>query len=139
MTSVAMSQDLIQKYLPQELWKIAKNFDIPQEFLENNSELVTMILKSRSIDTTEEKQNRFNLLPLMNDEQMVKLRWILTKEKTKLKEIEEKYSMKKDAIKDKYLQPEDPKVKEKTKQIKDKESKIAAKELEQADNLLDMI
>jgi len=74
MTSVAMSQDLIQKYLPQELWKIAKNFDIPQEFLENNSELVTMILKSRSIDTTEEKQNRFNLLPLMNDEQMVKLR-----------------------------------------------------------------
>jgi len=47
--------------------------------------------------------------------------------------------MKKDAIKDKYLQPEDPKVKEKTKQIKDKESKIAAKELEQADNLLDMI
>jgi len=74
MTSVATDQDLVQKYLPQELWKIAKSFDIPQDFLEAESGLVIMILKSRSIDTTEEKQNRFNLLPLMNDDQMVKLR-----------------------------------------------------------------
>lgn len=62
-----------------------------------------MVLRSRSIDTKEEKQNWFNLLPLMNQDQISKLEAILIKEKSKLQEIEEKYEKKKSEIKEKYL------------------------------------
>lgn len=99
MTDIA----LIQKFLPEDLRDIAKTFVIPQEFLEDTPDLIEMVLRSRSIDTKEEKQNRFNLLPLMNITQIEKLRAILVKEKTKLAEIEKKYEEKKIEIKKKYL------------------------------------
>ena len=133
------NQDLVSKQLPADLVQLAMTFDIPDEFLESEPELIIMVLKSRSIDTTQEKQNRFNLLPLMNDVQMEKLRWILLKEKNKLKEIEDKYSKKKEEIEKKYLTPQDPRAKQKAQQIKQKESKIAEAEAEQAQDLLDMI
>ena len=62
-----------------------------------------MLLWSRSIEKPEEKQSWFNLMPLMNDEQIVKLEDILTREKQKLEEIEKKYEEKKIEIKKKYL------------------------------------
>ncbi len=133
------NQDLVSKQLPTDLVQLAMAFDIPDEFLESEPELIIMVLKSRSIDTTQEKQNRFNLLPLMNDVQMEKLRWILLKEKNKLKEIEDKYSKKKEEIEKKYLTPQDPRAKQKAQQIKQKESKVAEAEAEQAEDLLDMI
>ena len=133
------NQDLVSKQLPTDLVQLAMSFDIPDEFLESEPELIIMVLKSRSIDTTQEKQNRFNLLPLMNDVQMEKLRWILLKEKNKLKEIEDKYSKKKEEIEKKYLTPQDPRAKQKAQQIKQKESKVAEAEAEQAEDLLDMI
>jgi len=94
---------LIKQYLPENLVELALNFDIPDKYLVEDTNLIVMILESRSIDTTEEKQNWFNLIPLMNSEQIDKLRAILTKEKVKLKEIEEKYDKKKKEIKDKYI------------------------------------
>lgn len=96
--------ELIQKYLPQDLREVAWGYTIPDEFLEDTPDLIELILRSRSIDTQQEKQNWFNLLPLMNPTQLEKLRAILVKEKTKLKEIEEKYEGKKQEIKKKYLQ-----------------------------------
>jgi hypothetical protein len=95
---------LIQKYLPEDLHQIAATYTIPDEFLEDTPDLIELILRSRSIDTTQEKQNWFNLLPLMNATQLQKLRDILVKEKIKLQEIEEKYEGKKQEIKKKYLQ-----------------------------------
>jgi hypothetical protein len=94
---------LIQKFLPEHLWKYAAKFNIPDEYLEEDPELVTLILESKAIDTDEEKQNWLNLLLLMTDEQIEKLREILLKERQKLKEIEEKYEKKKIEIKKKYL------------------------------------
>ncbi len=82
---------LIEQKLPSDLHEQAKLFSIPDDFLEDMPELIELILRSRSIDTTEEKQNRFNLLPLMNTTQLEKLNAILQKEKVKLQEIEEKY------------------------------------------------
>jgi xylose isomerase len=95
---------LIEKYLPQDLWEIATEYTIPDEFLEDAPDLIELILRSRSIDTKQEKQNWFNLLPLMNATQLEKLRAILIKEKIKLQEIEERYEGKKQEIKKKYLQ-----------------------------------
>lgn len=131
---------LIEQYLPKELHELAKKFEIPEKYLIEDVELIIMVLQSRSIDTTEEKQNRFNLLPLMNDEQIEKLRTILVKEKTKLKEIEDKYNKKKQDIKDKYLKKreEDGYVK-KVEKIKEKEVASAQKDEEDAQDLLDMI
>jgi hypothetical protein len=65
--------------------------------------VVILILNSRSMSEASEKQSRFNLLPLMTDEQITKLNDILTREKQKLEEIEKKYEDKKLEIKKKYL------------------------------------
>ena len=65
-----------------------------------------MLLWSRSIEKPEEKQSWFNLMPLMNDEQIVKLEDILTREKQKLEEIEKKYEEKKIEIGDQIAMEE---------------------------------
>jgi len=96
-------QDLIKEHLKEDLWEQANEYTIPVDFFTKDVELIDMVLRSRSIDTVEEKQNWFNLLSMMNDEQVTKLRGILVKEKTKLEEIEKKYNKKKQEIKDKYL------------------------------------
>jgi membrane-bound lytic murein transglycosylase B len=96
-------KDSIQEHLPKDLREQAASFTIPQEFLEDVPDLIEMVLRSRSIDTVEEKQNWFNLLPMMNASQVDKLRAILEKEKTKLAEIEQRYEKKKLEIKKKYL------------------------------------
>jgi hypothetical protein len=94
---------LIKRHLPEDLWESAQKFTIPEKFLQTMPDLIELVLRSRSMDKHEEKQSRFNLMPMMNEEQMEKLRGILTREKTKLAEIEEKYEQKKVDIKKKYL------------------------------------
>lgn len=96
-------QDYIHKYLPQELWEKASAFDIPIEFLEKMSDLIILVLNSRSIDVDAEKQNRFSLLPVMNNEQLWRLREILTTERQKFDELQQKYDENKVDIKKKYL------------------------------------
>lgn len=95
--------EYIKKYLPQEVWELAWTFDIPVNFIQSMPELIVLVLNSKSIDTTQEKQSWFSLLPLMNDEQIARLNDILTREKTKLAEIQQKYDDKKVEIKKKYL------------------------------------
>ena len=96
-------KDLIKKYLPAKYHTVAQQYDIPEEFLKADPEIVTLILESRAIETPKDKQNWFNLLPIMTDQQVEKLREILKREQQKLKEIEEKYRQKKNEIKKKYL------------------------------------
>lgn len=103
MDFVTQMKEAIKKYLPETLWERAGQFTIPIEFIEQMPELITLVLNSRSMDKTEEKQSWFNLLPLMNDEQISKLNDILMREKQKLAEIEKKYEEKKLEIKKKYL------------------------------------
>jgi hypothetical protein len=93
---------IIQQKLPQELWQIAMKFTIPDTFLENEADLVILVLNSRSLAKDDEKQSWFNLVPMMNQDQTNKLRDILTRERDKIAEIEDKYEKKKEEIKDKY-------------------------------------
>lgn len=95
--------EYIKKYLPQELWEAAGTFDIPLNFIQSMPDLVSLVLNSKSIDNQQEKQSWFSLLPLMNDEQIARLKDILTREKAKLDEIQQKYDEKKVDIKKKYL------------------------------------
>ena len=132
--------DLIKAKLPQELREKAEKFTIPDEFLTTMPDLIILVLNSKSMDTTEEKQSWFNLLPMMNKDQIDKLRDILTREKQKLTEIEQKYEQKKDELKNKYTQKrEDMVYTKRMEEIKQKEAeheKIADK---QADDLLTQI
>jgi hypothetical protein len=131
---------LVQKYLPQDVWDLCKDYTIPTEFIEDTPDLIVLILQSRSIDTLEEKQNRFNLLPMMNSEQVEKLRAILIKEKTKLAEIEAKYDQKKQEIKQKYLTKwQEMGYVKKVSDIRQNESVAQAQEEAEADALLNAI
>jgi hypothetical protein len=63
------------------------------EFLEKYPDVVSLILNSISLKNGEEKQEWFNMSSFMNEEQINELRSILTREKEKLAEIEEKYNI----------------------------------------------
>lgn len=131
---------IVKSHLPDDIWDLAMEYTIPSEFIQDVPELIEMVLRSRSIDTKEEKQNRFNLLPLMNDVQVEKLRAILIKEKVKLKEIEDRYEKKKLEIKKKYLTKwQEMWYVKKVSDIRDKEDAEQQKDEQEADSLLDMI
>ena len=98
------AQELIQKFLPKELQDFASKYNIPEDMLESNADLVVLVLQSKSISDQKEKQSWFDLYPLMNQDQIDKLRDILTREKQKLAEIEAKYQAKQEEIKRKYEQ-----------------------------------
>ena len=129
---------LLKKYLPEELVAYAKTFDIPEEFLEIDAELIILILQSKALETDEDKQNWFNLLPLMTEEQIYKFKDILVKERTKLNEIEKKYAEKRKQVRQKYLLrwqkawyiDKVKKIKEQEEQRKDKDEQEAEKLLE---------
>jgi hypothetical protein len=67
------TQTIIEQNLPEDLWKTISSFIISDATLTVHGKLIELILRSRSIDTIEEKQNWFNLLPMMNQEQIEKL------------------------------------------------------------------
>jgi len=96
------TQESVEKYLPEHLRKVALDYNIPDDMMENNPDLVVLVLESKSINESKEKQSWFDLYSLMNLEQIDKLRDILTREKEKLAEIEAKYQAKQDEIKRKY-------------------------------------
>lgn len=128
---------LIQTKLPQELREKAEKFTIPDEFLTTMSDLIILVLNSKSMDSSEEKQSWFNLLPMMNKDQIDKLRDILTREKQKLSEIEQKYEQKKDELKTKYTQKrEDMVYTKRMEEIQQQEAEHDKIEDQQADNLL---
>ena len=95
-------QEMIAKYLPENLHSFAAKFSIPDSMLTDNTDLVILVLESKSISEEKEKQSWFDLYSLMNQEQIDKLRDILTREKQKLAEIEVKYQAKQEEIKRKY-------------------------------------
>ena len=131
---------LIEQLLPQNLWQVAKNFDIADEVLSQDPVLIQLILESKSLAGVDEKQNWFNLLQMMNDEQVAKLKDILTREKQKLEEINQKYAQKQAEINQKYQQAFNAEAYYRAQaELGAKENKSREKELEEADSLLAQI
>jgi hypothetical protein len=131
---------LIKQHLPQDLRDVAKQYTIPGQFLETMPELMTLVLRSRSMDKPEEKQSWFNLLPMMNQDQINKLSDILVRERDKLAEIEKKYEEKKLEIKKKYLlRRQNMGYIKKVNEIKQQEAVHAQQDTQEADSLLSQI
>ena len=134
------NQENIAKFLPEHLHSVAKNYDIPDEMLEKHGDLVVLVLESKSISDPKEKQSWFDLYSLMNQEQIDKLRDILTREKEKLAEIEAKYQAKQEEIKKKYEETyASGMYQQKQDQIRDSEKASREQEAIEADALLDQI
>jgi hypothetical protein len=134
------TQENIVKLLPEHLHSIAMNFNIPNDMLENNTDLVVLVLESKSISEAKEKQSWFDLYSLMNQEQIDKLRDILTREKQKLADIEAKYQEKQEEIKRKYEQTyASGAYQQQQDKIRDSERSSREQEAVEADALLDQI
>jgi hypothetical protein len=128
---------LVQQKLPQDLWNLAEQLNIPDNFLASDPDLTVLILRSRSLAKNEEKQNWFNLIPMMNQEQIEKLRDILTRERDKIAEIEAKYEQKKQEIRAKYQMKFDAATyNDKVAQLRSNEQNIAEQDSKDADDLL---
>ncbi len=128
---------LVQQKLPQDLWNLAWQLNIPDNFLDAEPDLTVLILRSRSLAKNEEKQNWFNLIPMMNQEQIEKLRDILTRERDKIAEIEAKYEQKKQEIRAKYQMKFDAaNYNERVSQIRNTEQNSMEQDSQEADNLL---
>ena len=129
---------LIQQKLPQNLRELASNFNISDMFINNEPDLIILILNSRSLSNNDEKQSWFNLLPIMNNEQIEKLRDILTRERDKIAEIEAKYEQKKIEIRNKYKERFDQVAyNNKISMIKNSEAEQREKEASEVENLFD--
>ncbi len=83
-------EELIEAFWSDNIDELS-NYRIPKDMLENDSDLIELVLWSLSLQTKSDKQQWFDLYPLMDDEQKENLRDILIREKTKLEEIEAKY------------------------------------------------
>ncbi len=134
------TQENIQKYLPEHLRNVALEYNIPNDMIENNADLVVLVLESKSISDQKEKQSWFDLYSLMNQDQIDKLRDILTREKQKLAEIEDKYQKKQEEIKRKYEQTyASGSYEQQQDKLRDEEKTSREQEEVEADALLDQI
>lgn len=134
------SQESIIKLLPEHLHSLAMNFNIPEDMLQNNTDLVVLVLESKSISESKEKQSWFDLYSLMNQDQIDKLRDILTREKQKLAEIEAKYQARQEEIKKKYEETyASGAYQQQQDKIRDEEKTSRQQEEVEADALLEQI
>ena len=134
------STELKKKYLSESNASYAEEFDIPEEYIKDMPEIIDMILSSKSIETKEDKQNWFNLLPKMNQQQISRLYEILDKERKKLQEIQQKYEKKKTEIKKKYLMKwQQMWYVKKVANIQEKEKQEKTQDDEEAEDLLSKI
>lgn len=135
-----MNKELLTQYLPAYLLDFASKFTIPEDFLKAHADLVALVLESKSIADEKEKQSWFDLYPLMNHEQIAKLREILTKEKEKLAEIEAKYQEKQEQIKQKYQRVfSSPEYQKQQQAIRKAETVAKQQEEQEADALLSQL
>lgn len=69
---------------------VFNKFEIPESVRQQYPELIPLILETESM-TDEERQYWFQILPIMTDEQVGKLREILLNEKKQLEQIDKEY------------------------------------------------
>jgi len=122
-----------------ELASIAAKFDIPQVVRDNHSELLELILVTKSMND-DERQYWFNILPIMSDEQVEKLRKILITEQRKLAEINQEYNARVTEINEKYLQKwQEKEVERKREELKKAEANAEVEDKNIEDNLLSQL
>lgn len=73
-----------------QLADIAKKYTIPESVKSQFPDLVALLIKTESMND-EERDYWFQVLPIMNEDQIIKLRTILVNEREQLKKIDTEY------------------------------------------------
>lgn len=97
------------------------DYNIPQVVLDKYPDLVALIKSTESM-TRQEREYWFQILPIMTEEQVTRLRMILEEEATQLKSLDAKYQDELQKMNKKHLEEWDTFEHEKTREA------IAAKE-----------
>jgi hypothetical protein len=116
-----------------------KDFSIPQEVKDKYPDLIELILGSASMND-DERQYWFSILPIMTQDQVTRLREILTTEKQKLAEIDQKYQKQLDDVNQKHLiEWQAMKAKEQKQQLEQAEQKTKSADEKESEHLLDQL
>lgn len=111
-------------------------FEIPEFVREQYSDLIPLILQTESMND-EERQYWFQILPIMTDEQVAKLREILANEKKQLEQLDKEYQQDLKRVNDKHVSEwKEFESKEKRKQLKAAEGATEVKEKQEEEDLL---
>lgn len=81
---------------------VFERFDIPDIVKEQYPDLIPLIIQTESMND-DERQYWFHILPIMNDEQVEKLREILVNEKKQLQTIDNEYEQELRRINDQHV------------------------------------
>jgi len=116
-----------------------KEFTIPQEVKDKYPDLIPLILGSASMND-DERQYWFSILPIMTQDQVNRLREILTTEKQKLAEIDQKYQKQLDEINQKHLiEWQAIKAKEQKQRLQQAEQKTKLEDEKESEDLLNQL
>lgn len=110
-----------------------EKYSIPKFVKENYSDLVDLIKSTESMDD-QEREYWFQILPIMNKDQIDKLKNILNTEKDQLAALDQEYEQELNRLNEKHLlEWKEFESKEKTKAIRDAEaaSDVGEKQLEE--------
>lgn len=113
-----------------------QKFEIPETVRQQYPELVPLILATESMND-EERQYWFQILPIMTEEQVTKLREILVNEKQQLEKLDKEYDEELKRINTKHVsQWKEFEVKEKREKLKAAESQAKQSEKQTEEDLL---
>lgn len=115
---------------------IFAKFDIPETVKQQYPDLVPLILQTESMND-DERQYWFQILPIMTDEQVNKLREILVNEKKQLEDLDKKYNKEIKRINDKHVAEWNAaKAKEKRQKLQTTEGEAEKAEKQHEEELL---
>ena len=112
-----------------------EKFGIEEDFVKKNPALVDLVLKTESMKD-EERKYWFQLLPIMNEEQIKKLQNILQNEKDQLAELDQKYESEVTKLNEKQSNWNPQEFVEKRKQIEENEKANEANEKDTEEDIL---
>lgn len=114
-------------------------FDIPEMVRTTYPDLVPLILQTESMND-DERQYWFQILPIMTDDQVKKLRDILSNEKQQLAEIDKQYNKEVKEINEKHVSEwKEFEHKDKRERLKTEESKQQQSDASAQDQLLSQL
>lgn len=109
---------------------------IPQVVLEKYPDLVDMIKKTESM-SNDEREYWYQILPIMTEEQVVRLRKILEDEATQLAKLDDQYQSELSKLNDKHLKEwNELDVKQKKEELKKQEAAHEAEETKAQEDIL---
>lgn len=116
--------------------EVIAKYSIPESVTKNFPDLIALSLKTESMDEAE-REYWYQILPVMTDEQINKLRNILVNEKEQLTKLDEEYNADLRQLNDKHIiEWEDFSRKQKRQQIAEAEAKSEITEKEKEAQLL---